>query len=941
MNTLEVIDRDAPARRERRHSAELIGRRAERGVLDRLAEDVCAGRSRILVIRGAPGIGKTALLEYAASRASDCLVVSASGATSESELEFGALHRVFAPLLDQMDALPAPQRDALRIAFGIGQGPPPGQFLVALASWSLLARAAAERPLICLVDDAQWLDRTSARLFSFIASRLSAEPVGLLFATRDLNEDLAGLPVLELPGLREADARALLESVLTGPFDTRIRDQIVAEAHGNPRVLLDLPQAASPAELAGGFGLLRAILPASTVSPESTGATSTEDDGVLRQFRDLPAESRRLLLLAACELTGDPVVIWQAAGRSGITTAAAEPAIEAGLAEFGMRVRFAHPRVRRAVYWSAAAPDRRDAHHALAEATDPRIHPDGRAWHRAQSAAGSDESIAGELERRGDQARAGGRLAVAAAFLDRSARLTPDPARLAGRALNAAHAKIAAGAPDAAQELLVLAESAPLTGPDRARAQLLRGQAAFTANHGGTAPVQLRRAAERLASVDAGLCRAAYLEALLAACHAGRLADPAGSIQAIARAACSAPPPPGPQGAEDLLLDGLATLFGRGYAAGLPLAREALRVLRGDLPAQRDVRTLSLAHGVAAHVWDDECSGLIADWCARLARQAGAIGDLPLALTPRLNVLFARGNLAAAGELIEEMEAAKEVTVRGLRPYGAIHLAALRGAESEAFALIEGTRANATRTGDGFWISAAQWSSAVLNNGLGRYRKALAAAQVASESAFELIYANWALAELIEAAARSGEPEMAAEAYRRLAAMTSASGTDWGLGIQTRSRALLSGEEGRTEQLYRESIERLGRTSMRAELARAHLLYGEWLLARQRRHDARPQLRTALDMFEDMGMQGFARRAGAGRRAAGEPRRSTPAQFKPTGKLTDQETRVARLAGEGLSNPEIAVRLFVSRRTVEYHLSKVFTKLAISSRGHLYQVMDS
>jgi DNA-binding CsgD family transcriptional regulator len=930
VNTQGVIDRDAPAGPERRHSAELIGRRDECGVLDRLAEDVRAGHSRILVIRGAPGMGKTALLEYAASRASDCLVVSASGAPPETELEFGALHRVCAPVLDQLDALPAPQRDALRITFGLSHGPPPDQFLVALASLSLLTQAAAERPLICLVDDAQWLDRTSARLLNFVASRLAAVPVGLLFATRGLNEDLAGLPALELPGLRAADARALLGSALTGPFDPRIRDQVVAEAHGNPGMLLDLPKAASPAKLAGGFGLLCAI------PPESTG-TDSIDDSVLRQCRNLPAESRRLLLLAACEPTGDPVVIWQAAARSGISTAAAEPAVETGLVEFGMRARFAQPRARHAVYWSATVVDRREAHRALAEATDPCVNPDGRAWHRAQSAAGPDEGIAGELERFADRARAGGRLAVAAAFLDRSAWLTPDPARLAGRAMRAARAKIAAGAPDAAQGLLALAESVPLTDADQARAQLLRGQAAFTANQYVTAPVQLLRAAERLALVDAGLCRAAYLEALLAACYAGRLADPAASVQAIARAACSAPPPPSPEGAEDLLLDGLATLFGRGYAAGQPLAREALRVLCGDLSAHRDVRWLWLAHGLAAHVWDDECCGLIADWCARLARQGGAIGDLPLALTPRLNVLFARGDLAAAGDVIEEMEAVREVTVRGLRPYGAIHLAALRGAESEASALIERVRANATRTGDGFGISSAHWSSAVLNNGLGRYREALAAAQVASENVFELGVPNWSLVELIEAAARSGEPEIAAGAYRRLAAMTSASGTDWGLGIQARSRALLRGEERHADQLYRESIERLGRTSMRAELARAHLLYGEWLLDRQRRNDARPQLRTALDLLEDMGMPGFAGRASGALRAAGQPRKRSAAHRK----LTDQETRIALLARDGLSNAEIAARLFLSTSTIQYHLSKVFTKLAISSRGHLYQVMDS
>ena len=917
--------------RERRRAAELKGRRAECDALDRLAEDVRAGNSRTLVVHGEPGIGKTALLEYLARRVPDGQVLRSAGVQSEQELAFGALHHVCQPMLGRLEALPAPQREALQITFGVRQGPPPERFLVGLAILGLLSQTAAERPLVCLIDDAHLLDRASAQLSMFVARRLPAGPVGLVFATRILDGDLIRLPALELGGLREAEARALLESAPTGPLDVRIRDQILAEAGGNPRALLELAGRLSPAELAGGFGFSDAM------PPWVDGADFTEES-FQHQCRYLPAESRRLVLLAACEPTGDPVAIWRAAGRSGISTAAAGPAVEAGLLEFGARVRFRNPRLRSAAYWSAAAQDRRAAHRALAEATDPLLHPDGQAWHRGHSAAGPDEDIAGELERSAEKARARGELPVAAAFLQRAAQLTGDKARLAARAVAAAQVKVQAGAPGTALDLLAVAESGQLTGPERARAQLVRSQAAFAANRGGPAPLQLLRAAEGLASVDAGLCRAAYLEALLSACYAGRFASPGASVQEVARAARSAPPPPGMPGAADLLLDGLATLFGQGYTAGIPLVRAALQAIEDALPGERGVRCLSLAHGVAAYLWDDARCDLIADRCARLARESGAVGDLPLGLAPRLNMLFCTGNLTAAEELIQRMQAARKAMGGNARPYGVLHLAALRGTDSATSAQIEATVAEASRNGDGFGISAAQWSGAVLNNGLGRYREALAAAQVASENPFELGFTNWALAEEIEAAARAGMPAAAVGAYRRLAEMTSASGTDWALGIQARSAAMLSAGDV-ADRLYREAIERLGRTRVRAELARAHLIYGEWLIAQHRTGDARSQLRTALDMLDTMDMQGFAERARRGLRAAGEPVGKRTASTRA--ELTTQEAEIARLAREGLSNPEIANRLFISARTVQYHLRKVFTKLGISSRGQLHRVMSS
>jgi DNA-binding CsgD family transcriptional regulator len=921
----------APAIRPARWcAAELRGRRSECGALDRLARDVRAGHSRTLVIHGEAGIGKTALLEYLVGQVPDCQVLTGAGIPSERELAFGVLHQVCQPVLGRLEALLAPQRDALRIIFGVSQGPPPDRFLAGLAVLSLLSQTAAERPLVCLVDDAHWLDRASAQLFAFVARRLAAGPVGLVFATRVLSDDLMRLSALELGGLPEADARVLLESAPTGPLDTRIRDQILAEADGNPRVLLELAGGLDPVELADGFGF------SSAMRPWGYGA-DFDEEGFQHQCRHLPAESRRLVLLAACEPTGDSVVIWRAAGLSGIGAAAAGSAIEAGLLEFGARVRFRNPLLRSAAYWSASAEDRREAHHALAEATDPLLHPDARAWHRGQSTANPDEDIAGELERSADAARARGKLALAAAFLQRAAQLTGDKTRLAGRAVAAAQAKVQVGAPGAALDLLAMAESGHLTGPERARTQLVRAQAAFASNRDGAAPLQLLRAAEGLTSVDAGLCRGAYLEALLAACYAGRLASPGATVPEVARAALSAPSAPGSPGAADLLLDSLAMLFGRGYAAGLPLVREALQAIEDELPAEHGLRWLSLAHGIAAYVWDDARCDLMADRCDRLARESGAVSDLPLALAPRLNMLFCAGDLNAAAELLQQMQA-REAIVRNLRPYGALHLAALCGTDPKTPAQIETAAAEASRSGEGFGISAVRWSGAVLNNGLGQYREALAAAQAASENPFELGFTNWALAEVIEAAVRSGMPAAAVNAYRRLAEMTSASGTDWALGIQARSAALLD-EGDAADRLYREAVERLGRTRVRAELARAHLLYGEWLLVQQRTGEARSQLRRALDLLDDIGMRGFAGRARRGLRAAGESVGKRTVTTRP--ELTAQEVQIARLAREGLSNPEIATRLFISARTVQYHLRKVFTKLDISSRGQLHWVMTS
>ena len=907
----------------------LTGRHTERGVLDQLVEAVKhAGESRALVVHGEAGVGKTALLEYLAGHAPGCRVARAAGVQSEMQLAFAGLHQLCAPMLDRLEALPLPQRDALRTAFGTSCGPAPDRFLIGLAVLSLLSHIAEEQPLVCLVDDEQWLDHTSAQVLAFVARRLGAESVGLVFAARVPRGDLAGLPELVVRGLPEADARALLDSVLTGAIDGRVRDQIVAETRGNPLALLELPRGFTVAELAGGFGFPGAVPLAGSI-----------EENFRRRISVLPHQTRRLLLLVAADPTGDPALAWRAAGRLGIGADAAAPAADAGLAEFGTRVRFRHPLARSAAYRSAQAQDRQEAHRALAEVTDQQLDPDRRAWHRAQAAPGPDEEVAAELERSAGRARARGGLGAAAAFLKQAATLTLDPAQRAGRALAAAQAKIQAGAFDMARDLLAMAESGPLSDLQQASVDVMRAQLAFITSRGGDAPVLLLKAARRLEPIDSDLSRATYLDALLAAIFAGRLASPGGDVLEVARAASAAPPPQRPPRAPDLLLDGTAAGLHVGYAAGVPALRKALTGFGTGMSAEEELRRLYLACITALRLWDDDRWELLSARYVQLARETGALSELPLALTTRAYMLLFAGDLTAAASLIDELQAVKEATGSGLAPYGALGLAALRGDEAGASALIDATIKDVTRRGEGIGITFAEWANAALNNGLGRYDKAVAAGRHAT--AYDEVLASlcWSLVELIEAAARCGMTETAIRAYRRLTEMASASGTDWALGAQARSHALLS-EGDAAERLYREAIAHFGKTRLRVDLARAQLLYGEWLRRERRRSEAREQLRTAHGVLEAMGIAAFAERAGHELRATGTTthKRTLPARHE---ELTAQETQIARLARDGLSNPEIGSRLFISAHTVQYHLRKVFTKLGITSRSQLDRVLPS
>ncbi|HMG65811.1 MAG TPA: AAA family ATPase, partial [Streptosporangiaceae bacterium] len=694
-----------------RHASGLTGRHTERETLDQLVEAVVhAGESRALVVHGEAGVGKTALLEYLAGHALGGRVARAAGVQSEMELAFAGLHQLCAPMLDRLENLPLPQRDALRTAFGMSAGPVPDRFLIGLAVLSLLSDVAEAQPLVCLVDDEQWLDHASAQVLAFVARRLGAESVGLVFAARVPSGDLTGLPELAVRGLPEADARTLLDSVLTGPIDERVRDQIVVETRGNPLALLELPRGWTVAELAGGFGLPGAVPLAGSIEQNFQQRVGT-----------LPYQTQRLLLLAAADPTGDPALVWRAARPLRIGADAAAPAADAGLIEFGTRVRFRHPLARSAVYRSAPAQDRQEMHRALAEVTDPLLDPDRRAWHRAQAAPGPDEDIAAELERSAGRARSRGGLAAAAAFLKQAATLTLDPAQRAGRALAAAQAKIQAGAFDVARDLLAMAESGPLSNFQQASVDLLRAQLAFITSRGPQAPPLLLTAARKLELIDPELSRATYLDALSAGIFTGRLAEPGSGILEVARAASAAPATLTPR-APDLLLDGLTAHFNLAYSAGLPMLRQALSIFGDGMSAEEELHWLWLTSvGAAIRVWDYERWEALSIRHVQLARDTGALSELPLALTSRAYVLLFGGELAAAASLTEEIQAVKEATGIGLAPYGAMGLAALRGDETVARPLIESALVDVARRGEGVGITFAEWASAVLNNGLGNY----------------------------------------------------------------------------------------------------------------------------------------------------------------------------------------------------------------------------
>ena len=911
-------------------AAQLAGRRDELSVLGALVDAVREGESRVLVVRGEPGVGKTTLLEHVAGQELRCQVARAAGVQSETELAFAGLHQLCAPMLGRAERLPLPQQDALKTAFGLVAGPPPDRFIVGLAALNLLSEVAGERPLICLIDDEQWLDQASAQALGFAARRLGADPVGLVFATRVPGAELAGLPELQVEGLPEEDARALLDSALAGPLDEQVRDLIVAETRGNPLALLEVPEGLSPAELAGGFGLPCAAAPAGRLG-----------FAVDRQLAALPAQARRLVVLAAADPSGDRALVWRAAALLGIGVQAGESAAEAQLVEFGGRVRFRHPLARFAAYHSASLRERREAHAALAQVTDEVADPDRRAWHRAQATAAPDEEVALELERSAGRAQARGGLAAAAAFLERCVALTADPARQGDRALAAAQVSLQAGGFGNALDLLAAAEASPLDEFDRARVDLLRGQVAFASGHTGDASTALLNAARRLESFDLDLARETYLAAWGAAIlTAGGSGDGDGDgngngngdvLLEICRSARALPPPLDGPRPLDLTLEGLAVLITDGHAAAASTLQRAAKVLT-SIPVEEVLRWGWVATRTSSAVWDYEGFHAISARQVQLARDVGALAQLPLFLS-QVGVARAwMGDFAGAEAVAAESASVAARTGNRFPSHVTLLLRAMQGREAEASAAIASAIEESAIAGQGAAATFAHWSAAVLHNGLAQYKEAASAARQAAANPFDPWSALWALPELVEAAARLGDDELARSALDRLAVMTQPSGNDPALGIEARCRALLS-DGGDADDLYREAIDRLGLTRLRPELARAQLLYGEWLRREGRRVEAREQLRTAHDMLAAIGMRAFAERARRELIATGEKVRKRGVETRD--QLTPQEEQIARLARDGRTNPEIAAQLFLSARTVEWHLGKVFGKLGVSSRREL------
>ncbi|MGH3722863.1 MAG: AAA family ATPase [Mycobacterium sp.] len=896
-----------------------------------------SGPNQVLVLRGEAGVGKTALLRYALAQASGFQIARAAGIESEMELAFAGLQQFCGALSNHMEALPRPQREALDTAFGISGGPAPDRFLIGLAVLSLLAAAAEHQPVLCVIDDAQWLDRASLQTLAFVARRLASEPIAMLFAVRSgTDEELAGLPQLMVGGLRTVDAGALLDSAIPGLLDQRVRDRIVAETHGNPLALLELPRDMTTEELAGGFG-----------HPHAGRLAGQIEGAFLRRIQQLPAQTQTLLLTAATDPLGDAALLARAAGQLGISMDAVAPAEAADLIQLGTRVRFRHPLVRSAIYRSANPLDRRRIHGALAEATDPVTDPDRRAWHRAHAAAGTDEAIATELEQSAHRAQARGGISAAAAFLQRATELTSDPASRGSRALAAAQSKHDAAAFDAARELLAIAEMNPLDSLARARAARLRAKITFAESrvgtHGSTtvsdAAIGLLDAAKGLENLDDDLARETYLDAVGAAMYGGRLCPRGGAIE-VAEPARLAPAGSQPPRPTDLLLDGLAMRITHGPAASAQALRDALALIRheADRPGNTSWmwQAFPIALESATHeVWDDDMWHHLATRAVQVARDVGALSVLPAALIYRAGVHVHAGELDAAAELVQEADAISAATGHAPIRYHSLVLAAWRGTEPEAIPLIDAAMHDGAARGEGRLLGAMGYAAGVLNNGLGRYELAFHAARRACEHEDLGLY-SWSLTELIEAAVRCGEHDTATKALDQLEERALAGESDWALGMVARSRALLAVDED-AEAWYREAIERLTNTRISVHLARAHLIYGEWLRRCHRRADARIELKAAHESFVGMGAAAFAERAERELLATGAKvrRRSAGSSAASAQALTAQEAQIARMAGQGLTNQEIAAQLFISSHTVEWHLRKVFAKRGITSRRQL------
>lgn len=899
----------------------LVGRTAECLVLEAFADKVRTGLSEKLVLAGPPGIGKTRLLDHAADTAKDLLVLRTSGLESELPLGFAALHRLLRPFLDRRERLPEPQKVALGAAFGLLTGPAPDRFLVGLATLSLFTDLAADGPLICLVDDAQWLDRESREALTFVARRLHAEGVGMLFAVRESaagNEVFEGLPVYPVTGLPESAGRELLAGAARGPLNEGVARRLTEQTDGNPLALTTLVSVLTTEQLSG-----QAALP----EPLPIGARLATC--FLARIRALPKPTQDLLLLASISPLRDEALLWRAAALLGLSAEDADPAIEAGVLGDGLA--FSHPLIRSAVHSAAHPGALRRAHQAISAAVDPDHDPDLRAWHLAAATAGADEAVARDLENSAERARARGGYAAEALLLARAAELTPSPPRRDERRLAAAQVYLMCGDPQSAQRVLLESKSVSGVPAMRGRARRLEAAIETYFCRFEEQPALLLAAAAELDPADGDLAWLMLSQALSSAMLSrgdtmgttvAELAD--ATLHGLERRS-SVP------SVHDLFVVAFATRISAGHSAAIPLWRTALRAVREAELAEDGMPLAVFAHFASDDLWDEGVRRAVFARLQTFDRDNGALVGLRVVLECQATDALRAGRPDECAACLTESQ--ELLTVIGLpeeQYMQRLELLVWSGAEAEARALASSVD-SADFPSRAILAAQAARHLIVLELSLGNYRAALDRARPLYADEVPG-HSNLMLADMVEAGVRAQELEPARLAFARLETQARASGTPWALGSLARARALLSDDDAAAAS-YEEAIDQLGQTTITMDLARTHLLYGEWLRRRKQRLEARIQLRIAYDIFCSARAALFAERARAELAATGE--RVLRRRPTPDPQLTPQESQIATLAAEGATNTEIAARLYISTSTVEYHLTKVFRKLTVTSRRQL------
>jgi len=891
------------------------GRQAQLGALSELVEGARERRGGAIVVSGEPGVGKTTLIGHALANRLDVSVLRVAGVQFEKGFAFAAVHRLFQPLLAESKELAEPILAVLETAFGMREGRVPDADDVGAALLGLLSEAASGGPVVCVIDDAQWVDDPSARALAFLAEAIAAEPVAMIFALPEAGTvpALAALPQVQVARLSAEDARALLAAEFHAPLDRRVRERIIAEARGNPLALLELPHRSGPGHFAGGFGLPDAAPPADGV-----------EDGFRERLTALPDATRLLLLLAAADPLGDQELLWRAADSLGVGSGAAAPARDAGLLGDGEGVIFRHPLVRSAVYRAAGGDDRRRVHRALAEATDPALDPERRIWHHAQAAAGPDKQIAGDLEYWAVNVQSRGGVAASAAFTGRSAALTADRELRAERLLAAARSKIEAGALDDAEGLLSAAEASSLSARQRAHRDRLLGRIAFLSRNMQPALDLQLKAAAQFARLDPSLARACHLDAIETGMLAGRTGD---AMMVTIREASAAPPAPGTPTSADLLLDALVALYTGDRRRGLAILAPILDDTRNEVWLRHPL----LGCLLAGEAWHIEAFVNIASWQVESARSTGSVSTIPIGLMTLTAASVWGGDTPGEMALLSLGESLADVTGLAQPCYARVVSAAFHGFEPAASRQIRAIEVEARKRGEGLTVSCCAWAEAVLGNALADYPRALAAARAATSYREAGIHGQ-SLLELTEAAVRCGDRDAALSAYGELVELTGSPSAGWGAEVQACAAALVA-ENDVAEQRYRDALTLLGAGHNAVWIGRTHLLFGEWLRRQGRRREAREQLGRAHDVFAASGLAAFAKRAAAEMQATGEKARSRGGAA--TDELTAQETAIVQLVVAGATNREIAAKMFLSPRTIDTHLRSIFRKLGVTSRRQL------